>query len=137
LSTLAPADQFGPLSSSAPTRTVVLQGVSNRLAVGDYILAVQNEGVTGAELASVRQLISVSSDKAQTTISWQEPPGTTYDQTSKSVALYAFRVLASPFGSAAPAWSSLSSTLTNADGQHPGAPYPNNWDSQFFFLSLA
>ena len=127
LSTLSPAIPF-------PPGTIVLQGVNNRLAAGDYLLAVENEGTTN-EAPHLLQITALSSDKEAntTTVTWQELSGT-YVEASKQVALYALRVTAAPFGNTAPAWDSLPSTLTNADGQHPGASYTNNWDSSITFM---
>lgn len=117
------------------TRSVVLQGVSNRLSAGDYVLAVEMEGATG-EKPHLYQISTVNVDKTAktTTISWQEPSGTTYQQTvDNPVNLYAMRVKAGAFGNTAPPWLTLPSTLTNSDGKHPppagkSLPYPNNWD---------
>ena len=119
------------------TRTVVLNGTNTRLAAGDYVLTVENEHTIG-EKRSLRQISAVSADKTSntTTISWQEPSGTTYQQTSDDpVALYAMRVKASPFGSAAPNWYTLSPTLTAPVTSSPGlpsiyAPPYSNWDDQ-------
>jgi predicted phage baseplate assembly protein len=124
LSATAQADQFMPRAT--PTRSVVLQGMNNRLAVGDYLLVVENEAATTGEKTHLYQITGVSLDKASntTTIIWQEPAGTQYDQTSKEVTLYALRVKAGPFGNNAPAWNSLPATL-NVDG-----PFKDkNWDA--------
>jgi uncharacterized phage protein gp47/JayE len=111
------------------TRTIVLQGVNTRLAVGDYVLVVENEHTSG-EQATAYQVSSVAVDKTQstTTITWQEPPGTTYDTNASPIALYALRIKAGAFGNTAPNWWMLPAVLTNSDAQHGGAPYPDNWD---------
>jgi predicted phage baseplate assembly protein len=99
---------------SETTRTIVLEGVNTRLAAGDYVLPVENEHADRPK-PSLYQLSSVSVDRTSntTTIKWQEPEGTSYEQTPDNpVALYAMRVKASPFGSAAPNWFTLSPTLT-------------------------
>lgn len=122
-----------PLADTSPAipfpQSIVLQGVNNRLAVGDYILAVDQALISNPGPYLLR-VIALSPDKhANTTkVQWQELGGT-YTQASNQVIVYALRVTAGPFGDTAPAWSTLSPTLTNTDCQHPNAPYPNNWDS--------
>lgn len=117
------------------TRTVVLQGIGNRLAVGDYVLIVENEGASD-EKTTPQQISSVAVDKTAdtTTITWREAAGSSY----QNVTLYAFRAAAGPFGNNAPAWSSLPPALTNSDGNHGGAPYDGeNWDdgaTAWFYL---
>jgi len=100
----------------------VLDGVNTRLAAGDYVLTVENEQ-TDQPKPSLYQLSSIIVDRTSntTTITWQEPEGTTYNQTAENpVALYAMRVKAGPFGSAAPNWFTLSPTLTtSAPGPAP------------------
>jgi hypothetical protein len=113
LSFLGPRLIYRPFISET-TRTIVLDGVNTRLAAGDYVLTVENEHA-GQPKPSLYQLSSVSADRPSntTTIKWQEPVRTTYQQTPNNpVALYAMRVKASPFGSAAPNWYTLSPTLT-------------------------
>jgi len=112
---------------STTTRTVVVKGVNNRLAIGDYVLTVENEAAPGGATPHLHQITTINPDKASdiTTITWEESTGTTYDQTSRDVALYALRVKAGPFGNNAPAWNSLPAALTSAS---PPGPYPNNWD---------
>ena len=107
------------------TRSVVLDGVNTRLAVGDYVLAmnvlVRQNGQGGVQPA-LYQLSSVNVDKASatTTITWLEAEGTSYQQTSGNpVEVYAMRVKASPLGSGAPNWNTLSPTLTMGP---PGIP---------------
>ena len=121
------------LSSVSPDvdfvqNTIILQGVNNRVVVGDYLLAVENEG-NDNEAANLRQVTAVIADKTAgtTTISWQDPAGVN-SFASKKVGVYALRVTAAPFGSAAPRWDTLSPTLTNIDQQTADAPYPSNWD---------
>jgi predicted phage baseplate assembly protein len=127
LSALSPAIPF-------PPGTVVLQGANNRLAAGDYILAVENQG-TPNEASHPLLITGLSSGPVAntTTITWQELGGT-YTQASKQAAVYALRIKAGPFGSTAPAWATSPATLTNSDGQHPGAPYTNNWDSSITWI---
>jgi uncharacterized phage protein gp47/JayE len=133
-----------PLSLVSPTvdfeeNTVVLQGLNNRIAAGDFLLAVENEG-SDRENANLRQVTAVSSNKiaGTTTISWQDLTGTD-GIASKSVAVYAFRTRGAPFGSAAPDYKTLSLTLTTgltfsppiltrAGSQLPAPPFPDNWD---------
>jgi predicted phage baseplate assembly protein len=115
------------------TRTVVLKGINNRLTVGDYVLAVENEVASGKqEQKHLYQITTVSLDKAAdtTTITWQEKPGTQYDQTSQEVALYALRIKAGAFGNNAPEWKSLPTALTREPrvGSPPSPPYPDDWD---------
>lgn len=124
LSTLSPDVPF-------PQNTLILQGINNRLAVDDYVLAVENQG-TAAEAAHLLQLSDVRVEKSTdtTAVVWQqEIGGGPYVQASKQVSVFALRVMAAPFGADAPPWNTLSATLTNSDQQHSGAPYPNNWDS--------
>jgi predicted phage baseplate assembly protein len=106
-------------------RTLVLEGVRTGLAVGDFVLAVENER-TASERATAYQLTSVVADKASstTTVTWTEPEGTTFDRTSGDVALYALRVTAGAFGNKAPAWNTLPAALTG-----DGGPFnTRNWD---------
>jgi hypothetical protein len=112
---------------SENTRPVVLKGTNPRLAVGDYVLIVEREGEAD-EKTTLRQLDSVRTDKASdtTTIFWNEEANVSYDS---KAAVFALRVTASPFGSNAPAWNTLSPTLTNSDNKHGGAPFDGrNWD---------
>ena len=113
------------------TRTVVLKGTSTRLAAGDRVLVVANEGVTGKEKTYLYTLDAVRADAAAgtTTVVWREDAGVVYDESTKPVRLYALRVTANVFGSAAPDWSSLPATLNNIDGRNPTAPYKDTkWD---------
>ncbi len=120
---------------SDTTRTIVLAGTSNRLAVGDYVLIVEDEG-TSAEKPTLQQISTVTTDKTAdtTTITWREAAGSSY----QNVTLYAFRVSAGPFGNNAPSWASLPPSLTNSDGNNPKAPYAGeDWDddtSSWFYL---
>ncbi len=108
------------------TRPVVLAGTNTRLAVGDYVLVVEQAGQPN-ENATLRQLDAIQVDKTgnTTTIFWTEAAGDSYDGQS---AIYALRVTASAFGSNAPAWITLSPTLTNSDNKHPKPPFGDNWD---------
>jgi hypothetical protein len=121
LSLFEPRLLYRPFISET-TRTIVLEGVNTRLAAGDYVLTVENEHADQPK-PSLYQLSSVSVDRTSntTTIQWQEPAPTRYEQTPENpVALYAMRVKASPFGSAAPNWFTLSPTLTtSAPGPAP------------------
>jgi hypothetical protein len=128
LAATAQVNQFRPLATQ--TRSVVLQGVNNRLAVGDYVLVVENEAAAAGEKTSLYQLTSVSLDRASntTTIIWQESPGTQYDQTSKAVSLYALRIKAGPFGNNAPDWNSLPATLIGTVDDKPGPLLDKKWD---------
>src|SRR5262249_13336414 len=116
------------------TRTLVLQGVNNKLSVGDHVLVVENEHARD-ENATPFQLSSVVLDKTNntTTVTWQEIAGKIYDASSTPVSIYALRVKASAFGNTAPNWLALSPTLTNSDKHIAGdatqrIPYPDNWD---------
>jgi predicted phage baseplate assembly protein len=112
---------------STTVRTIVLQGTNNRLAIGDHVLVVENQGSGAQEVATLHQLTSVSTDKTAntTTITWDEEAGKTYDQSVKPVTIYALRVTAGPFGNTAPNWYSLPFSLTN-----DGGPYENEpWDT--------
>ncbi len=95
--------------SSTARRRIVLAGVSTRLRVGDDLLVVENEGRSGTA-TTLRRIVTVDQDpKAKTTtIAWDEPPGTTY----QNVLLYAMRVRAATFGSKAVPYATLSSALT-------------------------
>jgi predicted phage baseplate assembly protein len=126
---IAPLFPYLPFVNST-TRTIVLKGVSNRLAAGDFVVVVENEGQSN-EILTPRQISTVTVDRAsqQTTITWQEPSGTTYQQSAAHpVALYGLRVTASPFGSSAPGWATLPPTLTQTS-ENPDAPFTHNWDS--------
>ena len=117
---------FNPFRGST-TRQIVLKGTNTRLAPGDYVLVVENQGSSG-EQTTLQKLMAVTPDKPSntTTITWSEEPGSSYD----NVILYALRVSAAPFGSNAPNWNSLPPTLNNSDGKHGStAPYQQNWDS--------
>jgi hypothetical protein len=119
-----PRFTFPRITYRVGTRNVVLDGVNTRLMPGDYVLTAENEH-TAAEKGSLHQISAVSVDKASntTTISWQETDTTSYQQTADHpVALYAMRVRASPFGSAAPNWYTLSPTLTMVPVSPPTSP---------------
>ncbi|MEA2687897.1 MAG: hypothetical protein QOD51_504, partial [Candidatus Eremiobacteraeota bacterium] len=139
ISSIANVEQFAAgrtvaASGSDVTRTIVLQGVANRLAAGDDVLIVEHETAHGPpaadERATVRQLASVAVDHQAktTTIAWTEPADTAY-KTDVPVKLYAFRSAAGVFGNNAPAWGSLSPTLNNSDGKTANAAYKDEpWD---------
>jgi predicted phage baseplate assembly protein len=116
---------------SQTSRQIVLQGTNNRLAVGDYVLSVENEGAAG-EKTTLHQITQVSPDKPSntTTIAWSEATGTTYNKSSgKEVNLYALRVTAAPFGSNAPDWSSLPKNLTGTVNGVDGPYKSKSWDT--------
>jgi hypothetical protein len=121
-----------PLSSISPDvpfprNTIVLQGIDNGLAVDDFVMAVEDQGTTN-EAVHLLQIATANVDKAAnvTTITWiQELGDGSYAQASKQVSLYALRVKAAPFGVNAPAWNTLSPTLTSISN----APYQNDWDT--------
>ncbi|HSY71741.1 MAG TPA: baseplate J/gp47 family protein [Alloacidobacterium sp.] len=129
-----------PLSSISPDvpfpqNAIVLQGINNGVAVDDFVLAVENQG-TPNEAIHLLQIASANVDKVAnvTTITWiQELGDGSYTQASKQVSLYALRLKAAPFGVNAPAWNTLSPTLTNFNGSpnasFPSAPYQNDWDT--------
>ena len=129
LATVAYTNQFARLTTGS--RDVVLQGANLRLSVGDYVLAVANEGLSN-EVARAFRLTRVSLDRkaGTTSITWSETRGLLYDQSVKKVALYAFRVVAAPFGSNAPQWDTLPKTLRDFDPANPSfvPAYPHNWD---------
>jgi uncharacterized phage protein gp47/JayE len=128
-------DSAVPLSPRSPAvlfqpNTIVLQGVNNRLAAGDYVLAVENQGLAN-EFPNLLQItqIEINENANITTVFW-DPGDSGYNSASKQVAVYAFRVTAAPFGSSAPPWASLSLTLTTTgNSTPPNPPYPNDWDS--------
>jgi predicted phage baseplate assembly protein len=104
--------------------TVVLQGVSPGVAVGDYLVIVDKVGVE-LETANLVQVTGVSPDAASgvTTVGWQDPLNV-YSQATKRAAVYAFRVKAAPFGYNAPLWDVLSPTLTNSNQSTTSAVGP-------------
>jgi hypothetical protein len=120
------------------TRSIVLQGTNSRLSTGDYVLVVEGEQ-SGSPKGTPYRVDSVATDKTAntTTIKWQEPSGTTYQQSADDpVALYALRVKAGAFGNTAPIWVSLPYTLngqnvpvTSPPIVNPTTPpYTENWD---------
>jgi predicted phage baseplate assembly protein len=108
----------------------VLEGVRTRLTVGDFVIAVENEGTAAAEKATPYQLTSVRVDGSvgTTTVTWSEAEGKTFDQSSRDVSLYALRVKAGVFGNKAPAWNALPATLTGTVDQVDGPYKDRNWD---------
>jgi predicted phage baseplate assembly protein len=116
------------VTSQVGQRQVVLKGTATRLAVGDYVLVVENQG-NASEKQSLRQVSTVTPDKASdtTTITWTEQPNTRYE----NVTLYALRVTASPFGSTAPVWNTLSPTLIGTVNGVDGPYKDRNWDATF------
>ncbi len=136
---------LSPLSPDVPfpPNTIVLSGVNSGLSEDDYVLAVENQGTAGEE-THLLQIDAVFVDKVggTTTLAWNREVGNgPYVQASKQVSLYALRVKAAPFGANAPAWNTLSPTLTNSNlpkdsNNNPIASYPDapfaatNWDQQ-------
>jgi predicted phage baseplate assembly protein len=128
-------------ASTVGTRRVTLEGTTLRLAAGDPVLAVEQDGTDGATGRFFR-LVDVVLDRAAktTTISWAEPPDVAYDESGGiPVAVYALRVKAACFGNTAPPYNTLSPTLTtgvpvwNASAnryEYPATkgPYPTSWE---------
>jgi predicted phage baseplate assembly protein len=117
LSLLSPNVPFAP-------GTVALQGINLGVAVGDYLVMVDNVSAE-LETANLVQVTGVSPDTTSgvTTISWQDPLNI-YLQATKGAAVYAFRVKAAPFGYNAPLWDVLSPTLTNSNQPATSAVSP-------------
>lgn len=138
---LPPRPPYKPFVNST-TRTLVLKGVNTRLAVGDYLLAVENEGDSTLEKTSAHQITSVTADKAagRTTITWTEPVDSLYDRSKSEVAVYALRVTAGLFGNTAPAFNTLPATLTGRVNNTDGPFINQNWDNPatvHFFIPKA
>jgi predicted phage baseplate assembly protein len=112
------------------TRTLVLEGVRTGLMVGDFVLTVENEGAAVDEKATAYQLTSAQIDRTTgtTTVTWLEPDGATFDQSTREVCLYALRVKAGAFGNKAPAWDTLPATLIGTVNQVDGPYKDRNWD---------
>jgi predicted phage baseplate assembly protein len=142
ISSVATIDQFAPglttaVGSERVARSIVVQGDALRLAAGDDLLIVEHETPHGApasdEQPTLRRLTAVAADhQAKTTrLTWIEADGTAY-RTDVPVKVYAFRAVAGIFGNNAPAWASLSPTLTTAataPAAYPTPPYENErWD---------
>ncbi len=135
VATVQYTNQFQRVTTGS--RTVVLEGTANGLAVGDYVLVVENENLSN-ETPSAFRLTSVSVSKKTntTTITWPEGRGLPYDQSVKKVALYAFRVSAAPFGANAPQWNTLPAILTTPT-TNSARPYRFDWDDsgqQAFYI---
>jgi len=114
------------VATATSSRSVVLAGINNRLAAGDYVLVVENAG-TANPPATLRRLDQVTTDTAAatTTLTWGgEQPGSSYT----NVTLYALRVTAAPFGSNAPAWNTLPATLIGTVNNVDGPYKDKNWD---------
>jgi predicted phage baseplate assembly protein len=120
----------GTSRAARVTRTIVLEGVKTLLTAGDFVLAVENEGAADTERARLYRLAAVQIDRTAgtTTVTWAEPEGTTYDRTTRAVALHAFRVKAGAFGNKAPAWNTLPATLTGTVDGVDGPFKTRNWD---------
>jgi predicted phage baseplate assembly protein len=116
LSLLSPDIPFAP-------QTVVLQGASLGVSVGDYLVVFDGTSSDSATAVLVR-VTNVSTDPARgtTTLNWQDTQNQ-YTQASKHASVYAFRVKAAPFGASAPLWNALSPTLTASS-----ALYPVSWE---------
>jgi predicted phage baseplate assembly protein len=113
--------------TATASRSVDLAGITHRLAAGDYVLVVENEGASG-EQGTLRRLDQVTSDKTAdtTTITWSEEPGVSY----ANVTVYALRVTAAPFGSNTPAWNTLPATLIGTVNNVSGPYKDTNWDDR-------
>ena len=131
------AGAFRPFANLT-TRSIVLQGTNTRLAVGDYVLTVEGSQ-SGSPKGTPYQIDSVVIDKTAntTTIKWQEPAGTTYNQSaSDPIVVYAFRVKAGAFGNSAPIWKTLPYTLNGLNIPATSPPttvtalYPKDWDDK-------
>lgn len=124
-SSVLPLSPVSPLVEFAQNR-IVLQGVNTRLAVNDYLLAVEpiDDGTDGEPL--LLRITDIHADKSANTteVSWLHVGGS-YDQASKQVAVYALRVVTSPFGARAPGVV-LSASSTSATGVTVTSPAP--WD---------
>jgi predicted phage baseplate assembly protein len=128
-------------ASTVGTRRVTLEGTALRLAPGDPVLAVQQDGTDNATGRFYR-LVDVVVDRPAktTTVSWAEPPDVAYDESGGiAVAVYALRVKAACFGNTAPPYDTISRTLRDGDPVYddakktfvfPGAggPYPASWE---------
>ena len=113
LSLLSPDIPFAP-------QTVVLQGASLGVSIGDYLVVFDGTSDESATAVLVR-VTNVSTDPARetTTVHWQDTQNQ-YTQASKHASVYAFRVKAAPFGASAPLWNALSPTLTAPAALLPG-----------------
>ncbi len=118
-----PVTTYADVATTVSTRNVILAGASLRLAPGDVVVAVEHDGTDAANPRWFR-LTAVAADRARgtTTVSWEEPVSfdasgapvelVYADSADDPVVLYALRVKAGCFGNAAPAWSTVSPTLT-------------------------
>jgi uncharacterized phage protein gp47/JayE len=112
-----------------PPNTIVVQGLNNRLAVGDYLLAVRQQGTP--EAAHLLRISRIITDKSTNTTSINWPEETGFSQVNKHDSVYALRVKAAPFGANAPQWDTLSPVLTHTFSSPPSNPlYPTSWDVQ-------
>ncbi len=104
---LLPAFLARGIAPSFPStrRTVVFAGAKNRVSVGDWLLFVHKENDTTAEQPIPRRVISVAVDDKQktTTVVWEETDAIGIASGDTDVKVCAFRVVATPFGSSAPA----------------------------------
>lgn len=107
--TLLPRNQFAWFSATKTARNVVLQGTTNHLSVGDYVVLVSNEATSGEHAWAFRlQAVQIDKPSNTTKITWTEPAGSSYG-TNSIMTLYALRVSASVFGCNAPEYDTLPS----------------------------
>jgi hypothetical protein len=113
-----------------PQNTLILQGVSSRLQPNDYLLVIEPaEAGSGQHLLRINA-VSTDQNAKTTVVTWPTDPQ--YNQASKQALVYAFRVIAAPFGANAPQYSTLSQVLTivsaNASPPRLTVPFPESWD---------
>jgi uncharacterized phage protein gp47/JayE len=111
-----------------PSNTLIFQGANNRLEPNDFFLVIEPSKAIRVLLRIAT--VNVDQSGKTTAITWLHDP--LYNQASKQAQVYAFRVVAAPFGINAPAYSTLSQVLTpvsaNASPPRSTVPYPENWD---------
>jgi hypothetical protein len=116
--------------TQARTRSVVLDGTSLRLAVGDNVLLVEGEQ-PNAGTPHLFQLTSVTPDPPTNTtlVTWLEmdPVNKIESGYAAPVSLYVFRVKAKPFGNNAPNWVTYQTALSG--GKTPDTDDLSNWDN--------
>lgn len=115
-----------------PPGTIVFQGANNRLAVNDYLLAVEPAGAqAGPHLLQIATL-TLDQGTQSTTVTWNPVTDSTYTSATKQASVYAFRVTTVPFGANAPQWNTLSPVLNTvsaaASPPRLTVPFPENWD---------
>ena len=101
---------------SRNTRTIILAGTNNNLAVGDHVLTVEPSEFQPTLFSS---FLRKREGGNTTTIAWREPAGKTYQQTSPSRCnCSALRVKAG-YSEIPPRHGlRFRQTLTNSDGKH-------------------